>query len=111
MNNRGGLQVPQAQFPALNSQQRLSPNVPAGKGDSTKSRRKIGLTPGHSLMDWVRLANQKGRVLNGINGSIVEIPETELKRHDKVNDAWTCIRGKFNMYSSINDLKKKKKCS
>ncbi|PIK39604.1 putative cytochrome b5 reductase 4-like isoform X3 [Apostichopus japonicus] len=104
MNNPGGLQVPQAQFPALNSQQRLSPNVPAGKGDSTKSRRKIGLTPGHSLMDWVRMANQKGRVLNGISGNIVEISKEELAKHNLVEDAWTCIRGKVYNISPYMDF-------
>ncbi|KAJ8026698.1 Cytochrome b5 reductase 4 [Holothuria leucospilota] len=94
MNKAGGLQVPQAQFPALGSQQRISPNVPAGKGDTTKGRRKVGLSPGHSLMDWVRMANQKGRVLNGVNGNIIEVPDTELAKHNKEEDAWTCIRGK-----------------
>ncbi|XP_072035658.1 cytochrome b5 reductase 4-like [Amphiura filiformis] len=85
--NAGGLQIPQAQFPALNSPQRASSQL-------LKPRQKVALKPGRSLMDWVRLGNAKGKVLNGIGGRSCEVSVEELAKHNKLDDAWMSIRGK-----------------
>ncbi|XP_071801639.1 cytochrome b5 reductase 4-like isoform X1 [Asterias amurensis] len=83
-----GLQVPKPQFPSLNSPQRASAT------NGTKQSRKVALTPGHSLMDWVRLGKKEGRNLNGKGGQIQNVSVEELARHNKVDDAWMSIRGK-----------------
>uniref|UniRef100_A0A1B6DYH6 Uncharacterized protein n=1 Tax=Clastoptera arizonana TaxID=38151 RepID=A0A1B6DYH6_9HEMI len=56
-------------------------------------RNKVGLKPGHSLMDWIRLGNS-GKDLTGVGGVFLNISKSELERHNKKDDAWLCIRGK-----------------
>lgn len=79
------LNVPTQSFPAPGSQQRVAP---AGQS----SRNKVALKPGHSLMDWIRFA-KSGRDLTGLRGRLIEVTEEELKKHNKRDDCWTCIRG------------------
>lgn len=56
-------------------------------------RNKCALMPGHSLMDWVRLAGSNGD-LAGTKGIIRPISYEELAKHNKMDDAWLAIRGK-----------------
>ncbi|XP_015434776.1 PREDICTED: cytochrome b5 reductase 4 [Dufourea novaeangliae] len=55
-------------------------------------RNKTALTPGHSLMDWIRLTNS-GVDLTGVGGVPRVISLSELANHNKQNDAWIAIRG------------------
>ncbi|XP_062848258.1 cytochrome b5 reductase 4 [Trichomycterus rosablanca] len=90
------LNVPsQQQFPAVGSQQRVSP---AGQ-----SRNKVALKPGHSLMDWIRLT-KSGRDLTGLRGRLIDVTEEELKKHNTRNDCWTCIRGMVYNISAYMDF-------
>ncbi|XP_071390917.1 cytochrome b5 reductase 4 isoform X2 [Centroberyx affinis] len=79
------LNVPTQSFPAPSSQQRVAPAGQSG-------RNKVALKPGHSLMDWIRFA-KSGRDLTGLRGRLIEVTEEELKKHNKRDDCWTCIRG------------------
>ncbi|XP_076136697.1 cytochrome b5 reductase 4 isoform X4 [Alosa pseudoharengus] len=78
------LNVPSQSFPAVGSQQRVAP--------SGQSRNKVALKPGHSLMDWIRLT-KSGRDMTGLRGRLIDVTEEELRKHNKRNDCWTCIRG------------------
>ena len=96
MNPQMRLSVPQQQqFPAANSPQRASSLAVGGASGSTE-RNKVALKPGRSLMDWVRLGKQQGRKLNGVQGQRLEVTQEELAKHNKVNDGWLAIRGRFH---------------
>lgn len=53
-------------------------------------------------MDWIRLT-KSGRDLTGLRGRLIEVTEEELRKHNKRNDCWTCIRGNTN-YIMLRDL-------
>lgn len=53
---------------------------------------KVALKPGHSLMDWIRFA-KSGKDLTGLRGRLIEVTEEELRKHNRREDCWTCIRG------------------
>ncbi|KAI5608778.1 cytochrome b5 reductase 4 isoform X1, partial [Silurus asotus] len=89
------LNVPSQAFPAVSSQQRVSP---AGQ-----SRNKVALKPGHSLMDWIRVT-KSGRDLTGLKGRLIDVTEEELKKHNTRNDCWTCIRGMVYNVSAYMDF-------
>ncbi|XP_078225827.1 cytochrome b5 reductase 4 isoform X26 [Callithrix jacchus] len=76
------LNVPSQSFPAPRSQQRVA----AG------GRSKVPLKQGRSLMDWIRLT-KSGKDLTGLKGRLIEVTEEELKKHNKKDDCWVCIRG------------------
>lgn len=76
------LNVPSQSFPAPSSQQRV------GSG----GRSKVPLKQGRSLMDWIRLT-KSGKDLTGLKGRLIEVTEEELKKHNKKDDCWICIRG------------------
>ena len=75
------LGVPAPSFPASMSQQRQ------GSG-----RNKIGLNPGRSLMDWIKLTKD-GVDLQGFKGRTKSVTLDELACHKTVNDCWIAIRG------------------
>ncbi|KAK6326516.1 hypothetical protein J4Q44_G00021610 [Coregonus suidteri] len=79
------LNVPSQSFPAASSQQRVAPAGQSG-------RNKVALKPGHSLMDWIRVA-KSGRDLTGLRGRLIDVTEEELQKHNTQDDCWTCIRG------------------
>ncbi|KAJ8005421.1 hypothetical protein DPEC_G00146480 [Dallia pectoralis] len=79
------LNVPSQCFPAVGSQQRVAP-------DGQSSRNKVVLKPGHSLMDWIRVA-KSGKDLTGLRGRLLDVTEEELQKHNTREDCWTCIRG------------------
>ncbi|XP_070556069.1 cytochrome b5 reductase 4-like [Ptychodera flava] len=85
-----GLSVPQAQFPAANSPQRLG--SPSGSVQST-GRNKVALKPGRSLMDWIRLG-RSGNDLTSVGGRRLQVTKQELAKHNKPDDAWISLNGK-----------------
>jgi len=76
-----------AYFPAANSPQRLSVSVPAAS-----TSKKVPLRPGHSLMDWIRLT-KSGVDLRGTGHRLLKIPPEELRKHNRLDDAWMSIHG------------------
>ncbi|XP_008590819.1 PREDICTED: cytochrome b5 reductase 4-like [Galeopterus variegatus] len=76
------LNVPSQSFPAPSSQQRIA----------SGGRSKVPLKQGRSLMDWIRLT-KSGKDLTGLKGRLIEVTEEELKKHNKKDDCWICIRG------------------
>ncbi|XP_039476172.1 cytochrome b5 reductase 4 isoform X1 [Oreochromis aureus] len=89
------LNVPTQSFPAPSSQQRISPSGQSG-------RNKVALKPGHSLMDWIRFA-KSGKDLTGLRGRLIEVTEEELRKHNRREDCWTCIRGMVYNVSAYMD--------
>uniref|UniRef100_A0A4W5RL49 Cytochrome b5 reductase 4 n=1 Tax=Hucho hucho TaxID=62062 RepID=A0A4W5RL49_9TELE len=85
------LNVPSQSFPAASSQQRVAP---AGQS---------ALKPGHSLMDWIRVA-KSGRDLTGLRGRLIDVTEEELQKHNTRDDCWTCIRGMVYNVSPYMDF-------
>ncbi|WFD38158.1 cytochrome-b5 reductase [Malassezia japonica] len=115
---------PPPAFPAMNSAQRQakpSLDVPASSGPSLqpqrgsntstamgglraplttppqklnppKPRKKVALAPGCSPLDWARLKSTTD--LRGGVTTLLRITPTELKRHNKREDAWTALQGK-----------------
>ncbi|XP_054347289.2 cytochrome b5 reductase 4 isoform X6 [Pongo pygmaeus] len=76
------LNVPSQSFPAPRSQQRVA----------SGGRSKVPLKQGRSLMDWIRLTKSR-KDLTGLKGRLIEVTEEELKKHNKKDDCWICIRG------------------
>ncbi|XP_012887736.1 PREDICTED: cytochrome b5 reductase 4 isoform X1 [Dipodomys ordii] len=76
------LNVPSQSFPGPSSQQRAA----------SGGRSKVPLKQGRSLMDWIRLT-KSGKDLTGMQGRLIEVTEEELKKHNKKDDCWICIRG------------------
>nr|XP_034340207.1 cytochrome b5 reductase 4 isoform X3 [Arvicanthis niloticus] len=76
------LNVPSQAFPAPGSQQRVA----------SQGRSKVPLKQGRSLMDWIRLT-KSGKDLTGVKGRLTEVTEEELKKHNRRDDCWICIRG------------------
>ncbi|XP_006823095.1 cytochrome b5 reductase 4-like [Saccoglossus kowalevskii] len=92
------LSVPQTQFPAINSPQRLGSSTPSLQ---STSRSKVELKPGRSLMDWIRLG-KSGQDLTGVGGTLTNVTKEELSKHNKEDDVWMCIKGKvFNVTSYL----------
>uniref|UniRef100_A0A673VU26 Cytochrome b5 reductase 4 n=1 Tax=Salmo trutta TaxID=8032 RepID=A0A673VU26_SALTR len=90
------LNVPSQSFPAASSQQRVAPAGQSG-------RNKVALKPGHSLMDWIRVA-KSGRDLTGLRGRLIDVTEEELQKHNTRHDCWTCIRGMVYNVSPYMDF-------
>jgi len=59
---------------------------------SSKKREKVALAPGHSPLDWASLKTS-GTDLRGVD-TLMRIPPSVLKQHNKKDDAWTAINGK-----------------
>jgi len=59
---------------------------------SKKKREKVALAPGRSPLDWASLKTS-GTDLRGVD-TLMRIPPSVLKAHNKKDDAWTAINGK-----------------
>ncbi|KAF8809728.1 cytochrome b5 [Phlegmacium glaucopus] len=59
---------------------------------SSKKREKVALAPGHSSLDWAALKTS-GQDLRGVD-TLIRVPPSMLKQHNKRDDAWTAINGK-----------------
>ncbi|KAH0833343.1 hypothetical protein J3R83DRAFT_12412 [Lanmaoa asiatica] len=57
-----------------------------------KPSRKVALAPGYGPLDWASLKSSGGD-LRGVE-TLLRIPPSVLKMHDKKEDAWTTINGK-----------------
>jgi len=65
-----------------------------------KKREKFALAPGCGPLDWAKLKSS-GQDLRGVD-SLMRIPLSELKKHNKREDAWTAINGKvYNITSYL----------
>ncbi|PPQ81013.1 hypothetical protein CVT25_014521 [Psilocybe cyanescens] len=88
------------------------PGVPDARGNSSllvpttttkpppkptkKGGGKVALSPGHSPLDWAALKSS-GADLRGVD-SLMRIPPSVLKKHNKRDDAWSAFNGKvYNM--------------
>ncbi|KAM6490537.1 cytochrome b5 [Amanita muscaria] len=60
--------------------------------NQNKKREKVALAPGHSPLDWARVKSS-GQDLRGVD-TLLKIPPSLLKQHNKRDDAWTAINGK-----------------
>ncbi|KAK7032296.1 hypothetical protein VNI00_013255 [Paramarasmius palmivorus] len=58
----------------------------------TKGRGKVALAPGHSPLDWAALKSS-GADLRGVD-TLMRIPPSVLKQHNKRDDAWSAFNGK-----------------
>ncbi|KAF8071795.1 cytochrome b5 [Lyophyllum atratum] len=58
----------------------------------SKKRDKVALAPGHSPLDWAMLKTS-GTDLRGID-TLMRIPPSVLKKHNKRDDAWSAFYGK-----------------
>jgi cytochrome-b5 reductase len=52
-------------------------------------------------MDWIRLSSS-GKDLSGVNGQFLLITVNELAKHNKKNDAWIAIRGKYYTHDNLD---------
>ncbi|TXT08472.1 uncharacterized protein COLE_05396 [Cutaneotrichosporon oleaginosum] len=57
-----------------------------------KGRGKVALEPGHSALDWARLA-KSGANLRGFHGPPMRVTMEELKKHKTEEDAWSAFNG------------------
>ncbi|OQR75734.1 cytochrome b5 reductase 4-like [Tropilaelaps mercedesae] len=53
-------------------------------------RNKVALAPGHSLIDWIKLAHKED--LAGTGGKTLRVTPEELEKHCTPDDAWICIK-------------------
>lgn len=84
--------------PTLNEPGKLLPKANAtGSG-----RNKVALKPGHSMVGWIRFANNHPNI-NGLQGKQMVVSAEELRKHDQVDDCWLAIRGKvYNVTAYID---------
>ena len=74
----------------------LAPPVTVNVSNATGSgRTKVALTPGHSLMDWVRLCGDKSKDLTGVGGpgTYGPVSEEDLEQKNSEDNAWITIKG------------------
>ncbi|KAG5636952.1 hypothetical protein H0H81_006300 [Sphagnurus paluster] len=64
----------------------VRPEKPSSK------RAKVALAPGHSALDWANLKTS-GTDLRGVD-TLMRIPPSVLKKHNKRDDAWSAFYGK-----------------
>lgn len=55
-----------------------------------KKSLRVNLTPGHSLMDWIRLTSAHAD-LSGTGGKMPEVTPEELAKHSTRTDCWICL--------------------
>ncbi|KIO14851.1 hypothetical protein M404DRAFT_119113 [Pisolithus tinctorius Marx 270] len=57
-----------------------------------KPSKKVALAPGFGPLDWAQLKSS-GEDLRGVD-TLLRVPPSVLKSHNKKQDAWTAINGK-----------------
>ncbi|KAF9787456.1 cytochrome b5 [Thelephora terrestris] len=73
----------------------LTPNtltLPTSTTKRVKASKKVQLAPGHGALDWANLKNS-GKDLRGVD-TLMRIPPSVLKRHNKRDDIWMALYGK-----------------
>jgi len=74
--------------------------VPSGTASATGNpRNKVALTPGHSLLDWIKLG-KSGKDLTGVGGRRLDVTVEELAKHCRQDDVWTAVKGLLDEISS-----------
>ncbi|KAH9525348.1 Cytochrome b5 reductase 4, partial [Bulinus truncatus] len=81
---------------------RLMPSNAPTPSDSITGRKKVTLSPGHSLMDWIRLGRSGD--LSGVGSNKKTVTPAELAMHNTQNDMWMCIRGKVYNVTPYQDF-------
>jgi len=69
----------------------LMPPPSTSKAPSRRSR-KVELAPGYGALDWGNL-KKSGKDLRGVD-TLLRIPVSVLKQHNKKDDAWSAFNGK-----------------
>ena len=72
------------------------PHTPASHlmtSSSGTSRSKVVRKPGYSLLNWIKLGNSK-EDLTGTGGRVLQVTSQELRKHRRLEDCWTCIKGR-----------------
>ncbi|TFK23630.1 cytoplasmic protein [Coprinopsis marcescibilis] len=70
----------------------VPPSTTKAPPKPSKKREKVALAPGHSAMDWANL-KASGADLRGVD-TLLRIPPSVLKQHNKRDDAWSAFYGK-----------------
>ncbi|KII90847.1 hypothetical protein PLICRDRAFT_39449 [Plicaturopsis crispa FD-325 SS-3] len=68
------------------------PSTTVRPAKSSSKRAKVALAPGHGALDWANLKSS-GEDLRGVT-SLIRVPPSLLKRHNKRADAWSAFNGK-----------------
>ncbi|KAG9014016.1 hypothetical protein FRB94_000213 [Tulasnella sp. JGI-2019a] len=70
---------------------------PPNTNSKKKSRDKVALTPGHSMLDWANLKSSGQDLRVGVT-TLLRVTPSELKQHRTRDDAWSAFGGKvYNM--------------
>jgi cytochrome b involved in lipid metabolism len=89
--------LPQTQYDRQPGTSTLAP-PPTHSSKPTKPSRKVTLEPGHSPLDWARLANHPTADLRGLGAGTpyLRVTPTMLKRQSgrRGKDAWTALGGR-----------------
>ena len=93
---------PSRLMPSGMSSLRVPPASNMTRLDVPAARRKVVLEPGYSPLDWARLkttTDLRVRPLcyaytQGGVSSLLRVTPSELKKHNKPDDAWSSIQGK-----------------
>ena len=73
-----------------------------GTTSSSTSRSKVVRKPGYSLLNWIKLGNS-GKDLTSTGGKMLHVTSEELRKHRKLEDCWTSIKGRvYNLSHYLN---------
>jgi len=106
-NSKNLLKPPESPKKKINDNSDATTNtsntLATGSGNATGSgRTKVALTPGHSLMDWIRYCAE-AKDIAGTGGKLINVTEAELAKHNTKEDCWLAINGKvFNVTPYVN---------
>ena len=95
--NDASLKVPLLNVTKTN----LSENATGG-GGTDQGRKKVVLEKGYSLMDWIRYSKSTPNIA-GNYGVLRKITYEELALHDKPDDCWMAIFGKYSHFFIVKD--------
>jgi cytochrome b involved in lipid metabolism len=84
--------VPSRAAPSGPSSLAVPPTTTKVPAKPSKKREKVALAPGHSPLDWAALKSS-GQDLRGVD-TLMRIPPSILKQHNKRDDAWSAFNGK-----------------
>ncbi|KAH7923182.1 cytochrome b5 [Leucogyrophana mollusca] len=83
---------PGVQQTATSSSSLLAPMTTTRRPQKSSRREKVALAPGFGPLDWASLKSS-GEDLRGVD-TLMRVPPSVLKLHNKREDAWTAINGK-----------------
>lgn len=95
MSSQPAIKVSQVAMNSTLPPEPAAPAVAGGGGDTTvpkrKAREKVALTPGHSHLDWMRLASTD---LAGQGGRMRQFTLAEVRAHRREDDCWMVCNGR-----------------